>query len=74
MFQTNQTIYPGEKSYFESSVMASIIPVVVLNVTDAGVSVDGNSPLAGQNLTFDIKIDSIQKAGSGSNATTTATS
>jgi len=36
--------------------------------------VDANSPLAGQNLTFDIKIDSIQKASTGSSATTTATS
>ncbi len=73
LFQTNQTIYPGEKAYFESS-SGSIIPVVVLNVTDAGVAVDGNNPLVGQNLTFDIKIDSIQKAGSESSATTTATS
>ena len=34
LFQTNQTIYPGEKAYFRSSA-GSIIPVVVLNVTDA---------------------------------------
>jgi len=73
LFQTNQTIYPGEKAYFQSSA-GSIISVVVLNVTDAGVAVDANSPLVGQNLTFDIKIDSIQKAGTGSRATTTATS
>jgi peptidylprolyl isomerase len=73
LFQTNQTIYPGEKAYFQSS-SGSVILVVVLNVTDAGVAVDGNNPLVGQNLTFDIRIDSIQKAGTVSSATTTATS
>jgi len=73
LFQENQTIYPGEKAYFQST-SGSVIPVVVLNVTNAGVAVDGNNPLVGQNLTFDIKIDSIQKAAAGSSATTTATS
>ncbi len=73
LFSGNQTIYPGERAYFQSNT-GGVIPVVVLNVTDAGVAVDGNNPLVGQNLTFDIKIDSIQKASTGSSATTTATS
>jgi len=73
-FPANQTLYPGEPFEFQSSVDSSIRVVYVVNVTAAGVAVDANSPLAGQNLTFDIKIDSIQKASTGSSATTTATS
>ncbi|MFZ1898816.1 FKBP-type peptidyl-prolyl cis-trans isomerase [Methanoregula sp.] len=72
LFPRNQTIYPGEKAQFYSN-SGSVIPVVVLNVTDAGVAVDANSPLVGQNLTFVIRIDSIQKA-TASSAAATATS
>jgi peptidylprolyl isomerase len=71
-FPANQTITPGEKFYFVSSVSGNEIPVIVINSTSAGVFVDANSPLAGQNLTFDIKIDSIQKGISGSTATGTS--
>ena len=70
----NQTYYPGEPLGFRSSVDGSEHIVYVVNVTSAGVAIDANSPLAGQNLTFDIKIDSIQKAGLGSSAATSATS
>lgn len=34
--------------------------VVVVKVTDANVTLDGNHPLAGQALTFDISLVSIQ--------------
>jgi peptidylprolyl isomerase len=71
-FPANTTIYPGEKFYFVSSVSGNEIPVVVVNSTRAGVFVDSNSPLAGQNLTFDIKIDAIKKASAGSTATATS--
>ncbi|MGA9085883.1 MAG: FKBP-type peptidyl-prolyl cis-trans isomerase [Methanoregula sp.] len=74
MFQTNQTISPGEQFSFQSSVDGRTRVVTVLSVNSTGVTVDANSPLAGQNLIFDIKIDSIQKASTGSNATATATS
>jgi peptidylprolyl isomerase len=67
----NQTYYPGEPLGFRSSVDGSEHIVYVVNVTDAGVAIDANSPLAGQNLTFAIKIDSIQKASSASTATVT---
>ena len=71
-FPANQTIYPGEKFYFQSSVDGSTTRVSVVNVTSSGVFVDANSPLAGQNLTFDIKIDSILKGSSASTATGTS--
>ena len=70
-FPANETITPGEKFYFVSSVNGNEVPVVVVNSTSAGVFVDANSPLAGQNLTFDIRIDSIQKGISGGTATVT---
>lgn len=71
LFPTNETIFPGEKAYFRSTT-GSVIPVVVLNVTDAGVAVDANSPLVGQNLTFDIQVTAIKKGSSGSTATATS--
>jgi peptidylprolyl isomerase len=66
----NQTFYHGEPLVFRSSVDGSEHVVYVVNVTAAGVAVDANSPLAGQNLTFAIKIDSIQQGSSGSSTAT----
>jgi peptidylprolyl isomerase len=71
-FPANETITPGKKFYFVNSVSGSEVTVVVINSTSAGVFVDANSPLAGQNLTFDIRIDSIKKASAGSTATGTS--
>jgi peptidylprolyl isomerase len=34
----------------------SKFPVVVTNITDAGVTLDGNHPLAGQTLIFEIEV------------------
>jgi peptidylprolyl isomerase len=68
MFRTNQTISPGEQFSFQSSVDGRTRIVTVVNVTDAGVAVDANSPLAGQNLIFDIKVDTIIKGSTGSPA------
>ena len=70
-FPANETITPGQKFYFQSSVDGSVTTVTVVNVTSAGVAVDANSPLAGQNLTFDIQVTSIKKGSSGSTATVT---
>jgi peptidylprolyl isomerase len=67
-FEANQTYYPGEPLGFQSSVDGSTHIVYVVNVTAAGIAVDANSPLAGKNLTFAIRIDSIQKAATGSAA------
>ncbi|MGA2105498.1 FKBP-type peptidyl-prolyl cis-trans isomerase [Methanoregula sp.] len=66
--QFSSNVTPGEKMYERSQDGSSRI-ITVINVTDAGVAIDANSPLAGQNLTFDIKVDSITKANAAGNAT-----
>lgn len=71
-FPANQTLTPGEKLY-ERSQDGSITIVTVVNVTNAGVAIDANSPLAGQNLTFDIKVVGITKGSNVSAAATTPT-
>jgi len=67
-FPANATLSPGERFYFQSSVDGSTTVVSVVNVTSAGVAVDANSPLAGQDLVFDIQVTGIKKASSGSTA------
>lgn len=69
-FPANETLTPGEQFYFQSSVDGSTRVVKIVNVSTAGVTVDANHPLAGQNLTFDIQVTAITKG----TANTTATS
>lgn len=38
------------------------LSVVITEVTDETVTVDGNHPLAGKALTFDVRIDSVREA------------
>lgn len=38
------------------------VPVTVIAVTDDLVTVDGNHPLAGKNLNFDVTIEDVRKA------------
>jgi FKBP-type peptidyl-prolyl cis-trans isomerase SlyD len=38
------------------------VPVTVIEVTDELVTVDGNHPLAGKNLNFDVSIEEIREA------------
>jgi FKBP-type peptidyl-prolyl cis-trans isomerase SlyD len=38
------------------------VPVTVTGVTDETVTVDGNHPLAGKNLNFDVSIESVRDA------------
>lgn len=47
---------------FEAQTPNGPVSVVVTNVTDDMVTVDGNHPLAGKDLTFDVKIDSVREA------------
>ncbi|MEH6616540.1 MAG: peptidylprolyl isomerase [Porticoccus sp.] len=47
---------------FEAQTPNGPVSVVVTSVTDDMVSVDGNHPLAGKDLTFDVKIDTVREA------------
>ena len=38
------------------------VPVTVIDVTDDLVTVDGNHPLAGKNLNFDVSIEDVREA------------
>jgi FKBP-type peptidyl-prolyl cis-trans isomerase SlyD len=38
------------------------VPVTVTAVTEELVTVDGNHPLAGKNLNFDVSIESVREA------------
>ena len=65
LFPANTTLVPGEK-LLHSLPDGSTRPVTVVNVTSAGVTIDANYVLAGQNLTFTIKLANIQKGSTGS--------
>lgn len=38
------------------------VPVVITAVTEQTVTVDGNHPLAGKNLNFDVTIEQVREA------------
>jgi len=40
-----------------------VMPVLVVDVDDAGITIDANHPLAGQDLTFEIELVSIGGGG-----------
>jgi len=61
-FPTDEAIIPGQRIYIQSTVDGSVMPVTVINITSSNVTVDANSPLVGQNLTFYIKVLDIKKA------------
>ena len=58
-FPADKDIKPGQKLSIEFSGGATRI-MVVSEVTEAAVTLDGNHPLAGQNLTFALRLDLIQ--------------
>jgi FKBP-type peptidyl-prolyl cis-trans isomerase SlyD len=47
---------------FRASTDQGEVPVVVTAVTETEVTVDGNSPLAGQTLNFDIEVKDVREA------------
>lgn len=47
---------------FEAQTPNGALTVVVTEVTDETVTVDGNHPLAGKALTFDVRINSVREA------------
>ncbi len=67
-FPSNLTLYPGEALGFKSSTTGQSYLVHVVNVTSAGVAIDANSALAGQNLTFEIKVTGITKGSSSTSS------
>ena len=60
MFQGVDQIQPGMQ--FQAQTDDGIQVVTVKDVTDAVVIVDGNHPLAGQDLNFDVEIVEIRAA------------
>jgi FKBP-type peptidyl-prolyl cis-trans isomerase SlyD len=60
-FQGINTIELGMQ--FEAQTgQGGTVPVTVVAVTDELVTVDGNHPLAGRNLNFDVTIEEVRKA------------
>lgn len=47
---------------FEAQTPNGPMSVVVTEVTDETVTVDGNHPLAGKTLTFDVRVDTVREA------------
>lgn len=47
---------------FQASTEQGPVPVVVTQVADDAVTVDGNHPLAGQTLNFSVKVEAIREA------------
>lgn len=59
-FEGVDTIEPGMRFQAESDQGARVIMVVA--VTDDVVTVDGNHPLAGETLMFDVEVDAVRDA------------
>ena len=60
-FQGIDTIELGMQ--FEAQTgQGGTVPVTVIHVTDDLVTVDGNHPLAGKNLNFDVSIEDVREA------------
>ncbi|MEZ5529862.1 MAG: peptidylprolyl isomerase [Porticoccaceae bacterium] len=59
-FQGIDEVKPGMR--FEAQTPSGPISVVVTATTDDTVTVDGNHPLAGKDLTFEVSIESVREA------------
>ncbi len=60
LFDDAQRIAPGMR--FEASSDNGSLVVTVTDVSDNGVTVDGNHPLAGQTLNFDVTVAAVREA------------
>jgi len=60
MFQGVENLEVGMR--FEAQTEQGPQSVEITEVTDEGVTVDGNHPLAGQDLTFDIEVVAVRDA------------
>ena len=59
-FQGVETLEVGMR--FQASTDQGPVPVVVTEVADDYVTVDGNHPLAGQKLNFSVKVEKVREA------------
>ena len=59
-FPEDVNVEPGMR--FSAQSEAGTTTVVVTDVGDESVTVDGNHPLAGQTLHFDVTVDSVREA------------
>ena len=59
-FQGAESLEVGMQ--FQASTEQGPVPVVVTQVEEDTITVDGNHPLAGQNLNFSVTIDAIREA------------
>ncbi|MBP2132680.1 peptidylprolyl isomerase [Methanomicrobium sp. W14] len=59
-FPENTTLKAGTTVYL-SGQDGTVFPTTVVNITDSDVLLDANSPLAGNNLTFEITLDRIER-------------
>ena len=66
----NQTFTIGEYYAIHNAADATNSMIRVLNLTPTTVTVDENSPLAGQNLTFTVRLVSLKKGEGGTGAGT----
>lgn len=59
-FQGVESIEPGMR--FQAETDSGPHPVVVVEVADDVVTVDGNHPLAGETLHFDVEVERVREA------------
>lgn len=60
LFEDADALEPGMR--FQASSDSGTLLVTVTDVSDDGVTVDGNHPLAGQTLTFDVTVAGVREA------------
>ena len=60
LFDDADTLEPGMR--FQAKSDSGSLVVTVTEVSDNGVTVDGNHPLAGQTLNFDVTVADVREA------------
>lgn len=60
LFEDADALEPGMR--FQANSDSGTLLVTVTDVSDDGVTVDGNHPLAGQTLTFDVTVADVREA------------
>lgn len=60
LFENADALEPGMR--FEAKSDSGSLVVTVTDISDNGVTVDGNHPLAGQTLSFDVTVAGVREA------------